>query len=275
MAEVLKKSSKIKIGIVSLGLIGGSILKGLYKNKDYELFCCSKGSFEEAKKYCTYASDDINIVKDCDIVFVCSPISKTLSMLEKLDKIVKKETIVADVASVKGELSDKKFNFDFILSHPMAGSEKSGFSASCADLFKSAKWLIQKNNPILEKIIADLGAVALKIDMNKHDYMCAQISHMPTILSYLIFENASDNALELASSGFRDMTRLACGDLTLAIDMLKYNEKNILKSLDDLKEKIEKLKSLDENKKEELFKDITKKRTKMYDNNGKNIFTIL
>ena len=266
---------KIKIGIVSLGLIGGSILKGLSQNKSYEIFCCSKGSSKKALKYCNNADSDIQIVENCDIVFVCSPISKTLEILEKLDKILKKETVVCDVASVKQELLDKTFNFNFILSHPMAGSENSGFEASEETLFQGAKWLIEKNNSILEKIIKDLGATALKINMKNHDYLCAQISHMPTILSYLLFENAQDEALKLASSGFRDMTRLASGDFTLACDMLKYNEKNILKSLEELEEKIKKLKTLDFKEREEFFSKITQKRKKMYDKNGKNIFTLL
>ena len=75
---MLYNYSMIKIGIIGLGLIGGSVLKKLYNNSDYEIYCCSKTSFESAYIYTKHSSADIEIVKNCDIVFVCSKISKTV-----------------------------------------------------------------------------------------------------------------------------------------------------------------------------------------------------
>ena len=263
---------KIKVGIVSLGLIGSSILKGLYKK--YEVYCYSMTLPQDAFNYSKNVSNNLDDLKVCDIVFVCSPISKTLEMLQKLDKILNPETVVCDCASVKGELLNQKFNFDFVLSHPMAGSEKSGFSAGCAELFKGAKWLIEKNNSILEKIIEDLGAKSIVIDMKNHDYMCAQISHMPSILAYALFDTTEDSSKQIASSGFRDMTRLAMSDSVLISDMFKYNRENVIKAFDELIEKINSLKKLKDNEKINLFEKIKKQRTQMYDEFGNNIFKI-
>lgn len=263
-----------KVGIIGLGLIGASILKALAKKKEYELFCYSNSSFKKALKYTKNASNDINIVKPCDIIFVCCEVSKTLSTLKKLDKILPKKTIVADVASIKRNLLNKEFNYNFILSHPMAGSEKSGFEASSKNLFKDCKWLIEKENKLLKEIILELGAKPLKIDMKKHDKMCAQISHLPTILSFLLFENATINSKQIASSGFRDMTRLAITNSDLALSMFNLNQKNILKEFDSLINKLENLKKMSDDEKIILFKELAFKRTKMYDNNGKNIFKI-
>ena len=114
----------------------------------------------------------------------------------------------------------------------MAGSEKSGFSAGYAELFKGAKWLIEKNNSILEKIIEDLGAKSLIVDMKNHDYMCAQISHMPSILAYALFDITKDSSKQIASSGFRDMTRLAMSDIVLISDMYRYNKENVIRAFD-------------------------------------------
>lgn len=261
----------IKVGIIGLGLIGASILKGLYNNKEYELFCCSNSSYKIAKKYTKNASFDIKIIKNCDIVFVCSSASKTLEILNQLDFLPKK-TIVVDVCSIKKELLNKSFNFNFILSHPMAGSEKSGFNASKKDLFKDSKWLIGKENKILKQIILDLGAKPTKINMEKHDELCSQISHLPTILSFLLFKNADNEAKKIASSGFRDTTRLAMTNEDLTLSMFKNNEKNILNAFNNLTEELNSLKKMSDDEKINLFKSLAQKRAKMYDNNGKNIF---
>ena len=70
----------------------------------------------------------------------------------------KREELRRDDASVKKELINKKYDFNFIMSHPMAGIEKTGFQAGNKDLFKDAKWLIGKNNSLLRKIIKEMGA---------------------------------------------------------------------------------------------------------------------
>ena len=259
-----------KIGIISLGLIGSSILKRLYKK--YDFYCYSTSSVNEKLSYTQNISNDLTIVKDCDLVFVCSPISKTSEILDKLNSILQKNTIVADVASVKSEFIDKKYNFNFIPTHPMAGSVEVGFSAGRDDLFEDAKWLVGCNNQDLNNIIIELGAKPYLIDMKLHDYMCAEISHAPAILAYMIFNNTIDSSKEIASSGFRDMTRLASSNPNLALDMLKYNRDNVFKVIDNLIEKLNNLKNLSYNKKIELFNKIASDRAQMYNEHGKNIF---
>ena len=150
----------IKVGIIGLGLIGSSILKGLTLKSDYEIFCVSNSSYQKAQKYLKNpknSSKDIKIIKNCDIIFVCSKISDTLSILDKLNTFLDKKTSVVEVCSIKKDLLNKKYNFNFILSHPMAGKENSGFEAGDSSLFEGAKWLVDKNcsNILLEKIIKD------------------------------------------------------------------------------------------------------------------------
>ncbi len=272
------KNARIKLGILGLGLIGSSLLKALYKNEKYEIYCHSNSSFKNALKYCKNSSNDINILKNCDIIFVCSKFSKTLEELEGLNNILNKKTIVCDVASIKAELlnnlSNKKYNFNFILSHPMAGSEKTGFKAGDKNLFKGSKWLIQKNNKLLIQVIEDVEAIPLKIDMNNHDYMCAQISHLPALLSFLLFDCADDYSKQIASSGFRDTTRLAMTNSDLIMGMLKNNGENIFSAFELLKKRLNYLKNLSDSEKIKLFNTIAQKRAKMYDKNGKNIFKI-
>ncbi len=265
---------KTKIGIVGLGLIGASLLKRLSLIDELELYCVSISSYQKALSLCKVASDKIEILKDCDIVFVCSTIQKTPVVLEELNNILSFKAVVADVSSSKKDLIGKKYNYNFILSHPMAGSHNSGFEASREDLFEGSRWLIEKNNELLEKIINYTGASPFLFDMKHHDEYCAQISHLPTILSFLLFDVAKDNAKEIASSGFRDMTRLAMTNSHLALDMLKNNFDNIEKVFELLSKRFNDLKNYSDNEKIKLFSAIAQKRAEMYDNCGKNIFKI-
>ena len=267
----MKKISKI--GIIGLGLIGSSLLRAL-SEKNYELYCVSNSSYKQAKKYCKFASDDIKIVQNCDMVFVCSSISQTLKTLDELNKFLTKNTVVIDVASIKKDLLNKKYNFEFILSHPMAGSEKTGFKAGDKDLFVGAKWLVEKENKLLSKIIKEVGAKEIKVDMKKHDELTAQISHLPAVLSFLLFDLVTDEAKVIASSGFRDTTRLAMTNSDLLFSMFENNKDNVLKQFDRMVEKLNCLKNMSDDEKIKLFEAAAEKRAKMYDKNGKNIFKI-
>ena len=109
----------MKIGIISLGLIGGSLFKCLARTQ-HELFAVTRNqeTINKALKYTNNVSDNINILKDCEIVFVASPINKTLEILDKLEKVVNKNCIVLDCASVKEFVMKKERPYKFIGSHP-------------------------------------------------------------------------------------------------------------------------------------------------------------
>lgn len=219
----------MKIGIIGLGLIGGSIFKDLSK-LGYEVIGISQSQNGEN------IYKDYNELKNCEIVFVCSAMNKTLQILDKLETILNPNTIVTDVCSLKTFVCNKKRPYKFIPSHPMAGTEKKGFENSFEGLFKNAKWVITPvfgNDEKLEKIIEQLGAKIVKTTPQKHDEAVALISHMPMLVAQAIFKTAQENelALEIASSGFRDMTRLAMSNTEMANDMINMNAHNIQMSL--------------------------------------------
>lgn len=268
-----------KIGIISLGLIGGSILKSLSKVNNIELFAytTNNDTINKAKIYTPNISKDLNNLKNCDIIFVCSPISKTESMLKKLNGVVSQNTIVTDVASVKSIFMNDCYNFIYIGSHPMAGTENTGFDYSNENMFYGAKWVITpnkneniKNIEKLKNIILCTNAKPIIMDANEHDLAVALISHMPLILSQGLFKNIenNNNAKLLASSGFRDMTRLAMSNTQMAYDMLNYNGKNIDKAFKMLENSIKNLKN--DKQYPDIIKQISKKRKNMYDENGVN-----
>ena len=217
----------MKVGIIGLGLIGGSIFKDL--SKSYEVVAVSQSQNGEN----IYKSYDV--LKDCDIVFVCTAMNKILSVLDELEAVLNSETIVVDVCSLKSFVSQKKRPYNFIPSHPMAGTENKGFESSLEGLFKGKKWVITKPENELNdggkliQVIKYLGADIVYTTAQKHDEAAALISHMPMVIAQGLMLCAKDNplALEIASSGFRDMTRLALSNEEMACDMVSMNHKNI------------------------------------------------
>jgi arogenate dehydrogenase (NADP+) len=162
--------------------------------------------------------------------------NKTLEILDKLEGILSPETIVTDVCSLKDFVSKKKRPYKFIPSHPMAGTENKGFENSFEGLFQNAKWVITPvfgTDDRLVNLIEELGAKVVITTPQKHDEAVALISHMPLVIAQAIFKTAQDNelALEIASSGFRDMTRLAMSNPEMANDMVQMNSKNIEESI--------------------------------------------
>lgn len=232
----------MKIGVIGLGLIGGSIFKKLNELNKYEVIGVSRSVQSE------HVSEDYNTLNGCDIVFVCTPMSVTLEILDKLENYVSENTIVTDVCSLKTFVSKKKYNYCFIPSHPMAGTENSGWDSSFSELFEGAKWVITPINgeidnkqEILETVIENLGAKIVITSPEEHDRAVALISHMPMVVAQALCENIKNNRLAqiLASSGFRDTTRLALSNTQMANDMVKMNRENIESALNSLKSILE------------------------------------
>lgn len=268
----------MNIGIVSLGLIGGSILKSLY-GKGHNLFAVTRNleTVKKAKQYTNNISTEFDILKNCDIVFVASPINQINNILDKLENYLNANCIVLDCASVK-ELVMKKHSYKFIASHPMAGTERKGFDASFDNLFNGAVWVITPFEDTLdediktaENIISLMGAKIIKTTAKEHDKVAALISHFPLLVSQALLYTIKDNKLakQLASSGFRDMTRLCLSNIDMALDMFNYNSNNIDIASKELFFALEFIKN---SKDFSILSEIKNLRSKMYSQDGKNVF---
>lgn len=269
----------MKIGIIGLGLIGGSILKKLAGfGHEMHVVTRNKQTLEQIKNMVKVCSDRYDILSACEVVFVCTPIGKILETLDKLEGVVSETCVVTDVASVKEFVTKKNYTFKFIPSHPMAGTENNGYNASFPELFEGAKWVLTPYNcnidceeiKILTDLIVQTGAVPIIADAKEHDEAVALISHLPMYISQCLFNVAKNNklAMKLASSGFRDTTRLAMTDLTLACDMLNFNGQNIGNAQNSF---VCELKNLKQNNYLEKITEINLCRRKMYNSDGKNI----
>lgn len=270
----------LKIGVVGLGLIGGSIFKALCALGS-EVYGVSRSipTIEKAKKYTQNVSKSLLSLKKCDVVFVCVPMNHTMKVLDKLEKILSEKSIVTDVCSLKRFVCEKERPYKFIPSHPMAGTENSGFENSFETLFQGTKWVFtpcprstatKAEVKKVTDIVAALGAKPVFTTTNEHDEAVALISHMPMLIAQAIFKTAEDNnlAMKLASSGFRDMTRLALSNDEMANDMINLNSDNIQKALLKLYSNVGGLLEKDYN---EQIREIKMLRQSMYNSSGKSI----
>lgn len=252
----------MRIGVVGLGLIGGSIFKNILEGKKHELVGVSRSVNE------FNVSNNYENLKGCDLVFVCTPMNKTLEILDKLNLILDEKTIVTDVCSLKEFVSKKTYNFKFIPSHPMAGTEKQGWEYSFPDMFKGASWAVTLREDtrhddfeILKNVIEELGANVILTTPHEHDRAVALISHAPMIVAQALCKNIEKNELaqNLASSGFRDTTRLAMSNIEMANDMILMNKENIKDVINQLNKNIDKLFNSDYKKEASKIKDFREK----------------
>lgn len=284
------------IAVIGIGLIGGSVLKAL-NHKNFHLIGISRseGTLNKAKELnlADEYSNNPESVKNAKVVFICTPINQIIPTIEIIRKIVSPDCIITDVASLKGFIldyvNDYHFPTNFIGGHPMAGTENKGVEYSVDNLFENAKWVLTPSKwadtedlKKLEELVHFMGAKTILADPYDHDKAVALISHMPLLLSQALFGFISqypdggirELALKLASSGFRDTTRLAATNPELAKDMLVQNKLNVREAVGDL---INYLTHLDRdlNLNEEEFTDIIQKiaskRKSMYSPDGKNI----
>lgn len=266
----------LKIGVIGLGLIGGSIFKALCALRcDVSAVSRSNQTIKAAQSYSSKVSKSLVNLKECDIIFVCTPMNQTNEVLDKLESILPESAIVVDTSSLKRFVCNKKRPYIFIPSHPMAGTEFSGFDNSFETLFTGAKWILTPSKNVkasdikkLTDIIKALGAKPITTTPKEHDEAVAIISHMPMLVAQALFKTAQKNhlALKLASSGFRDSTRLALSNEEMAQDMINMNYDNIESSILKLYSSIGELLNKDY---AAQIKDIKKERQCMYVD-GKN-----
>ncbi len=174
---------------------------------------------------------------------------------------LKPGAIVTDVGSTKQEivsLAEKLMpkGTYFVGGHPMAGKEKVKFDAAEADLFSGKIYILTQTSKTgkkalesLKDVIKVLNCNIVELDPKTHDAVVAGISHVPLIVSVALVNSVADslqkdNMSKVASSGFRDTTRIASGDPELGVDMFVTNKKAVLKTLKEFKKSLSSLEKL-------------------------------
>ena len=241
----------MNIGIVGLGLIGGSIGLDL-RSRGFDVFGVSSRQQTcdraQARGVVSEASIHLSLMAAADVVFICTPLGLIEPIVRDLVPYLSPHTIVTDVGSVKTPIVQAVSSLwpNFVGGHPMAGTAESGIEAAVPDLFVGRPYVLtpQAQTPAaavdrVEEIARLLGASVYRCSPLDHDRAVAWISHLPlmasaTLLAAGALEGDRDIvnlAQHLASSGFRDTSRVGGGNPELGVMVAKYNREELLRSL--------------------------------------------
>ena len=204
-------------------------------------------SFEYATEAC----------KGSELVVICTPVETIVPILKEISPSFDKGALITDVGSTKKTIcqgaSSIKGDFNFIGSHPMAGSEKTGMSHARADLFQGAACILTPGEDVqnteivqLHQLWEAIGMQVVTTSPEKHDEIVAHISHLPHLLatslcSYLLEKEVGWQ--QLAGGGLRDTTRVASGDPDLWKQILEHNREDVLRAIDGFQGELQALKA--------------------------------
>lgn len=252
------------ITIIGTGLLGGSIGLALLE-RQLASRVTGVGRRQETldrarERGClTETTTDLSrAVRDSDLVILATPIRTLHELLNQLTHHVSRETVITDVGSTKSSIVSHAERVlpessGFVGSHPMAGSEMHGPDAARSDLFVGKPCIITptaRSSPQAVETVAQLwrslGMQVRQMTPAAHDDAVARISHLPHALACLIVEMATDHdsALEVASTGFADTTRVASGDPAVWKDIFSDNARQLERVLDDFQSSLDRLREM-------------------------------
>lgn len=255
-----------KIGLIGLGLIGGSIAKTAKRIHPEIKFIALSGrqstidaAFREGLIE-NKQNASIKEFADCDYIFLCTPVQQNLMYIEQLKDIMKDSCILTDAGSVKGDIhraiAKSGLESHFIGGHPMAGSEKTGFSNATAYLLENAYYIITPSSAVsrshveeFQNFVASLGAIPMIMDYDSHDAATAAISHMPHVIASALvnFVEKSDDSFgtmkTIAAGGFKDITRIAGSSPVMWEEICMANKQWILSMFDAYQESLDQIRN--------------------------------
>lgn len=252
------------LGVIGLGLIGGSFAKatssrGLFdrivafdRDQTQVDLAITQGVVDEA-------FDDLGqLAEQCDLIFIAVPVGVYPEIFASIIDHLKPDAIVTDAGSTKLRITQiaqvhlgGKYR-QFIPAHPIAGAERSGFKHASENLFSNRPFLItpyEDTGPTalkrLSSLFSQLDANVKIMNAQTHDEVFACVSHLPHLLtasymSQIPGQEAGQQMLEMAGSGFKDFTRIAASSPELWRDVFRSNKPELLKQLALFKAQLQK-----------------------------------
>ena len=247
----------MKIIIIGLGLIGGSIAKTLSSSNDYEIL-----AFDSDQKSIKNALDNqsilgsLNSLNDLEsveyansLVIISTPPNVTNNILKSLDFLFNSSLTITDTTSSKSSLNKtlQEFHFpeNFIFSHPVAGSHLSGEENAVANLFDGKSTILSYHDSVTSKHVdrvkslwSKLGSNIVVLDAEMHDQIFAYTSHLPHLAAYALLNTLKgleqDDLSNFSGGGLGEFLRLVSSSPEMWADIFSMNEKNITLAIDDL-----------------------------------------
>ena len=240
----------MKVGIIGLGLMGGSLGLALKKfSKEYQIIGYDHNQSHQKEalelKLIDQVTNSLDIIKKCDVIILTIPVDAIISTISDLTDIDKECTVI-DFGSSKEKISNaipSHVRQNFVTAHPMTGTENFGPSAAIDNLYQNKTMVIcdseksgELQKSIAIKIFNDINSKIIYMNSKEHDRHAAFISHMPHAVSYAIAnavmkQEDSSPIVALAGGGFKSMTRIAQSSPNMWEDIFRQNKDNILKSI--------------------------------------------
>ncbi len=268
MNNVISDFQFRRVAIVGLGLLGGSLglalkkagfagrIVGYARRAETRDQALRAGAIDEA------FTDVTGAVRGADLVILATPVAVILDQLPRLQPHLSPQALITDVGSTKRRICKLAAELYaeaplFLGGHPMAGKERSGLENADARLFKNARYVLTPIKPehlndarvqAFRRLVTAIGARPLTTDPATHDLAVAYLSHLPQLISSglasMVEEKHTNEGLtlEVAASGFRDVTRLADSPYSIWRDICLTNTENIQMALDALIQKLESIK---------------------------------
>lgn len=248
--------SNTSVTVIGLGLMGASLalaLRGQVKS------LCGVDNNPATRAAAAPLLDRVtdslsNALSDADLVIVATPARIILSLLPLIGQYARPNTLIMDLGSTKsqivGVMRTLPEGIYALGAHPMCGKETSGFAAADPLLYRGCTFALcetgralPEHRTLAETLIETVGGVPFWIDAEQHDQYVAVISHLPYLLSMgLVAQVANDPArdtlFKLASTGFRDTSRLAGSDLSMMSDVMATNTDAIWRALAGLQSQL-------------------------------------
>ncbi|MDR3049707.1 MAG: prephenate dehydrogenase [Elusimicrobiota bacterium] len=250
----------MKIAVIGLGLIGGSLCKALKsasKNERIIAIGRKKDALSAAikMKAADEASLNLEAVSDADIIVIATPADNIVPIYKKLIPIVKKGAIITDAGGIKEPIERQiksLYRFyrksghaaAYVGAHPMSGKESNGFANSESGLFKNANVVITgsipkslKNENAIEKMWRQTGAKIVKMPSKKHDELVALTSHLPHLMAFALNKiykdkrNKDKQIEKIVAGSFYSAIRVASSSADMWAPIFSANDKQIKKNL--------------------------------------------
>lgn len=247
----------MKIGIIGLGLIGGSLglclkqqkliscVSGMDISKDHEKKALELGLVHEI-----LTLDEMK--KKCDIIFLAIPVEAIIKIVKEFEDIDENTTII-DLGSTKEKIIEavpERIRANFVPAHPMAGTEYSGPTAAFEGLFNSAVVVICDFKESSEKhvkrsveLFSHLGMKIVFMGAKEHDHHVGIISHLPHAISFslatgVLKKENKKNIIALGGTSFKGMIRIAKSSPVMWSDIFKQNKANLLDAIEMFKDEL-------------------------------------
>ena len=245
----------MKISIIGLGLIGGSIAQGLKNNHEISVLDLDLNSLEAAKKSGFKVLNNLDDALNSELIILSAPTSVSEEILKELSS-KKYKNFVSDICSVKASLQDAAKELNYVGTHPMAGSTKAGCINANPEIFKNAPWAVSitsnTNNQALIAIVSiinELGAFIVPVDPIEHDESVVLSSHLAHVVASAYAKSVGESefaqlAQLLAGGSFRDLTRVTTSPAERTAEIVWPNRKSLSKVVENLSENLAKLQHL-------------------------------